>query len=64
MKLPVTTYVVLMHHQDAGSFAPAFSNLDDAEEFSNAMRLLTDGIAVSEPLPMPVGKPVPTHSYC
>ena len=53
-----------MHHQDAGSFAPAFSNLDDAEEFSNAMRLLTDGIAVSEPLPMPVGKPVPTHSYC
>jgi len=41
-----------MHHQDAGTFAPAFRTIDEAEEFSNAMRLVTDNIAISEPVPV------------
>jgi hypothetical protein len=52
MKLPVTTWIVMMHHQVAGTFAPAFPTLDEAEEFSNAIRATTDGFAVSEPVPM------------
>ena len=39
MKLPVTGYVVMMHHQDLGTFAPAFKTMDEAEEFSNALKL-------------------------
>jgi hypothetical protein len=57
MKLPVTTWVVMIHNQDVGTFAPAFPNLDEAEEFSNAMRLLNDNMAVSEPVPV-----VPTNT--
>jgi len=52
MKLPVTAYLVLMHHQEAGTFAPAFASLDEAENFSNALRAITDGIAIAEPIPM------------
>lgn len=52
MKLPVTGYIVMMHHVDAGTFAPAFPSLDEAETFSNAMRATTEGIAISEPVPM------------
>jgi hypothetical protein len=52
MKLPVTAYLVLMHHQEAGTFSPAFPTLDEAEEFSNAMRAITSGLAVAEPIPM------------
>jgi hypothetical protein len=52
MNLLVTAYVVMMHHQKAGTFAPAFPSLDEAEEFSNALRAVTDGIAISEPVPI------------
>lgn len=52
MKLPVTAWIVMMHHQEAGTFAPAFPNIDEAEEFSNAMRLTTGGFAISEPVPL------------
>ena len=52
MKLPVTAYIVMIHHADVGTFAPAFSNLDDAIEFSNAMRLVNDDLAVAEPVPL------------
>jgi hypothetical protein len=52
MQLPVTNYVVMLHHHDVGTFAPAFPNLDEAEEFSNAMRLITNDVAVSEPVPV------------
>jgi hypothetical protein len=52
MNFPVTSWVVMMHHQDAGTFAPAFRTIDEAEEFSNAMRLVTDNIAISEPVPV------------
>jgi len=52
MKLPVTAYLVLIHHQQGGTFAPAFPTIDEAENFSNAMRALTDGFAVAEPIPM------------
>lgn len=52
MKLPVTAYLVLMHHREAGTFSPAFPTLDEAEEFSNAMRAITNGLAVAEPIPM------------
>jgi hypothetical protein len=52
MKLPVTAYIVMMHHADVGTFAPAFPNLDDAIEFSNAMRLVNDELCVAEPVPL------------
>jgi hypothetical protein len=52
MKLPVTAYVVMMHHQDVGTFAPAFPNLEDAIDFSNAMRLVTNNVAIAEPVPL------------
>lgn len=52
MKLPVTAYLVMIHHHDVGTFAPAFSNLDDAIEFSNAMRLINDQLSVAEPVPL------------
>ncbi|MGA1583420.1 MAG: hypothetical protein ACO4CH_09205 [Saprospiraceae bacterium] len=52
MKLPVTSYVVFMGNEDIGAFAPAFPNLDKAEEFSNAMRLATSNLAISEPVPV------------
>jgi hypothetical protein len=52
MKLPITAWVVMMHHQEAGTFAPAFPTLDEAEEFSNALRATTEGFAIAEPVPM------------
>jgi len=52
MDLVATGYLVLMHHNDAGTFAPAFQSMDAAEEFANAMRLVTEHIAISEPIPM------------
>ena len=52
MQLPVTNYVVMLHHHDVGTFAPAFPDLDAAEEFSNALRLITNDVAVSEPVPV------------
>lgn len=45
-------YIVMLHHQEAGTFAPSFRTMDEAEEFSNAMRLITDGVAISEPVPL------------
>ncbi len=52
MKLPITSYVVLMYNEDVGAFAPAFPDLDKAEEFANAMRLATSNLAISEPVPV------------
>lgn len=52
MKFPVTSYVVFMYNEDIGSFAPAFPDLDSAENFSNAMRLATANLAISEPVPV------------
>lgn len=47
----------MMHHQEAGTFAPAFPTLDEAEKFSNAVRATTEGFAVAEPVPL-----APTNS--
>jgi hypothetical protein len=58
MKLPITAWVVMMHHQKAGTFAPAFPTLDEAEEFSNALRATTEGFAIAEPVPMVPTNPV------
>ena len=52
MKFPVTGYVVMLHKPGFGTFAPNFETIDDAEEFSNAMRLLIETAAVSEPVPV------------
>lgn len=52
MKFPITSYVVMMYNEDIGAFAPAFPDLDKAEEFANAMRLATSNIAISEPVPV------------
>ena len=45
-------YVVMLHHQEVGTFAPSFRTMNEAEEFSNAMRLITVDVAVSEPVPV------------
>ena len=58
MNLPITAWVVLMHHQEAGTFAPAFPTLDEAEEFSNALRATTEGFAIAEPVPLEPTNPV------
>ena len=53
----------MMHHQDVGTFAPAFPTLDEAEEFSNAMRLITDNVAISEPVPLTQTTPVQIKDF-
>ena len=52
MQLPITSYVVMIYNEDIGAFAPAFPDLDKAEEFANAMRLATTNLAISEPVPV------------
>lgn len=52
MNLPITSYVVFIGNEDIGAFAPAFPDLDRAEEFANAMRLATKSLAISEPVPV------------
>jgi hypothetical protein len=52
MTLPITSYVVLMYNEDIGAFAPAFPDMDRAEEFANAMRLASSNLAISEPVPV------------
>jgi hypothetical protein len=63
MKLPVTAWIVMMHHQEAGTFAPAFPTIDEAEEFSNAMRATTEGFAVAEPVPMVQTTPIGPRDF-
>ena len=52
MKLPITSYVVFVHNEYIGTFAPAFPDLDSAEEFANALRAATENLVVSEPNPV------------
>ena len=54
MTIPVTShYVVMVYNEDIGAFAPAFRSLDEAEEFSNAIRAVVgDKLAVAEPVPV------------
>jgi len=52
MKMPVTEYVVMIHKRNVGTFAPAFPDMDTAEEFANAMRIITDDVSISEPVPV------------
>ena len=63
MKLPVTAWIVMMHHQEAGTFAPAFPTIDEAEEFSNTMRATTEGFAIAEPVPMVQTTPVHASAF-
>ena len=41
-----------MYNEDIGAFAPAFPDMDRAEEFANAMRLASSNLAISEPVPV------------
>jgi hypothetical protein len=41
-----------MYNEDIGAFAPAFPDIDKAEEFANAMRLAASNLAISEPVPV------------
>jgi hypothetical protein len=52
MKLPITSYVVFVYNEDIGTFAPAFPDIDSAEEFANAIRAITNNLVVSEPNPV------------
>lgn len=49
--LPPSAYIVMMHDPNVGTFAPAFQTMDEAEEFSNAVRLATN-FNVAEPIPL------------
>jgi hypothetical protein len=62
MTLPITSYVVLMYNEDIGAFAPAFPDIDRAEEFANAMRLAASNLAVSEPVPVTAEQRIKHHS--
>jgi hypothetical protein len=42
----------MIHKPGYGTYTPAFPNLDEAEEFSNAMRLILETAAISEPVPV------------
>ena len=42
----------MVYNEDIGAFAPAFPSLDEAEEFSNAIRAVVNNLAVSEPVPV------------
>lgn len=55
-------WVVLMHSPGVGTFAPYFASIDEAEEFANSMRIVTEDTAVSEPIPVvkTESKPAPT----
>lgn len=50
--MKVTSWVVMMHSPGIGTWAPNFPSLDEAEEFANSMRLVTDNVSVSEPVPI------------
>ncbi len=52
MTLPITSYVVFVHNEDIGTFAPAFPDIDKAEEFANAIRAVANNLVVSEPNPV------------
>ena len=52
VEMKVTSWVVMIHVPSMGTYAPQFPSIDEAEEFSNAMRVLTDDTAVSEPIPI------------
>lgn len=41
----------MIHKPDVGTFAPGFTTMDEAEEFSNALRVGTD-FSVAEPIPL------------
>lgn len=62
MKLPITSWVVFVHNQDIGTFTPKFPTCDEANEFANAMRLLSENATVSEPYPVVATKTI--KEYC
>ena len=57
MNPKITSYVVFVHDHRIGAHAPQFENIDDAENFANAMRAVTDFI-VSEPIPVVITEKV------
>ena len=51
--MKVTSWVVMIHSPGVGTYAPTFPNIDDAEDFANGLRILTDDdTAISEPIPV------------
>lgn len=64
-KHPMKTdkWVVLMHSPGVGTFAPYFTSIDEAEEFANSMRIITDDAAVSEPIPVVKTETVPSTTW-
>ena len=50
MKLTVTHYVVMLHKPGYGTYTPAFPSFEEAQDFSNAIRLMVETAAVSEPV--------------
>ncbi len=59
MKFPITSYVVFVHNQTIGAHAPKFEQIDDAENFANALRAITS-LTVSEPIPVIMTEEVKT----
>ena len=59
MNPKITSYYVFIHDHRIGPHAPQFDNMDDAENFANAMRAVTNCI-VSEPIPVVITEKVKT----
>ena len=59
MNPKITSYVVFVHDHRIGAHAPQFENMEDAENFANAMRAVTNCI-VSEPIPVVITEKVKT----
>ena len=59
MNPKITSYYVFIHDHRVGPHAPQFDNIDDAENFANSMRAITQCV-VSEPVPMLMTEEVKT----
>ena len=59
MNPKITSYVVFVHNHRIGAHAPQFENMDDAENFANAIRAVTD-LIVSEPIPVVITEKIKT----
>ena len=51
MQFHVTGYVVFVYSEKIGAHAPQFRSMDEAESFSNGVRVITS-LTVSEPMPV------------
>ena len=49
MPFPITGYTVFIGHPEIGAHQPQFQTIDEAEEFANGLRAVSN-LTVSEPI--------------